>query len=850
MLKKFLAAATAIVLGLGIVTLVAAPAQAHTPKVTATFQCETPTTGTITWTVGNDDQFGPSEVTGVSGSAASHLQPATLMGHQFTASAPGDTATYTQAVSGPGKQDLTVELTWGPNQVYSHTGSITPDFSKCNTVDPAGPRPTDAICTGPGTVGQGMVTFDAFDKVTYQWSTDSGVHKTYHTVTTNPTWFNVGTVYIKVLSVKPPYQLKSDINSYKWTVPINGPNPSTCTTAVTPQQPQPNQPVCTAAGTVSEGSFVVPTTTGVDYFVKIDNGNYPNTPAAPGSTVTVPQGHTYTLQARAQQFYTLTDHDQGTSSRKTFATVTINTQVASKCIVPVQPSFTDSHCTTPGQSSQASYTVTAVNGVIYKVNGGVVSGTVNVTSFPTTVLVTAFPDTVNGYSFVGGVASIDLTPAHQFTSPGDCVLPTDPSVTITPSLCYGGTTPGSRDATYTIGNSDKVTYVVTINGRVSSNNTNGTYVVSKTAHIVIDATPKTGYKFTDGVKAHWDERLQSPGLCLVVTTAGTDFAQLVCDTEDYTVGTVANFTIDPSSPVGTVKYSYIITNGFQVVDSNGNATAGTYDLQPGDRVIITAVPKAGYYFSGNSPLLKVWSYESSDASSCFGIAQPVKPDVTPQTCTVNDHNLGVYTPGTIIIPTTTGVKYFIDGTQSGAGTYPAANGPHTITAMAQANYVLDKSYPKDGYVVTILAAKACGQLPDHPIVAPLVASSNTTCDTVGSFTLSNTLDDVDPSFSDAVLWTVDGSSVAEGTYQVAGNRTVHVHAAPNAPDFGFADAEQTDWTLTFSAPAACADLKTLALTGTSSPAGWIGLGSLLLISGLALLTVYTVRRRSEQAEQE
>ncbi len=45
-------------------------------------------------------------------------------------------------------------------------------------------------------------------------------------------------------------------------------------------------------------------------------------------------------------------------------------------------------------------------------------------------------------------------------------------------------------------------------------------------------------------------------------------------------------------------------------------------------------------------------------------------------------------------------------------------------------------------------------------------------------------------------------------------------------------------------------LKTLALTGTPSPAPWIGLGSLLLMSGLAMVVMRNLRRRTGKAEQE
>ena len=92
---------------------------------------------------------------------------------------------------------------------------------------------------------------------------------------------------------------------------------------------------------------------------------------------------------------------------------------------------------------------------------------------------------------------------------------------------------------------------------------------------------------------------------------------------------------------------------------------------------------------------------------------------------------------------------------------------------------------------------------------------------------------------------MNGSPVSAGTYKVAGAATVQIRAVPNSPDYGFAGTVQDqvkDWTLTFSAPADC-DLKTLALTGTTLPIGWIGGGVLLLVAGLSLMVVQLLRRR-------
>ncbi|HEU0206236.1 MAG TPA: hypothetical protein VFQ74_06055 [Pseudolysinimonas sp.] len=216
---------------------------------------------------------------------------------------------------------------------------------------------------------------------------------------------------------------------------------------------------------------------------------------------------------------------------------------------------------------------------------------------------------------------------------------------------------------------------------------------------------------------------------------------------------------------------------------------------------------------------------------------PVDPTVVDQTCVVDDGGAGSYVSGYIDLPATVGVNYFIDG--SPAGTHnELAPGVYHVTATASPNYTLT-GYPDGGWSETIKTALACGDLVDHPIVIPIVTFTQLTCTADGSYTLSNDLGD-----PDAVLWTVDGSSVGQGTVQVTGARTVTVHAEPNGPDFGFADKQQRDWSFTFAAPGTC-DLKTLALTG-SDPSGPFVLAGFLILFGLTVVRRSALRRRTAQ----
>jgi hypothetical protein len=199
------------------------------------------------------------------------------------------------------------------------------------------------------------------------------------------------------------------------------------------------------------------------------------------------------------------------------------------------------------------------------------------------------------------------------------------------------------------------------------------------------------------------------------------------------------------------------------------------------------------------------------------------------------------TPAFITIPATTGVQYSINGVVHAAGDVILAAGTYQVTAAALTGYQLAADYPVGGWTEVLASAEPCGDLPTHPLVDPSASQVQLQCFAGGSYTLGNDLND--PA---AIIWTVNGSTVAQGTYKVAAAGTVTVHAEANGPTYGLEQGATQDWTFTFTAPANC-DLKTLALTG-STPIGWIVLGYLLLISGLVLVAIRHLRRRSTTQE--
>jgi uncharacterized repeat protein (TIGR01451 family) len=166
-------------------------------------------------------------------------------------------------------------------------------------------------------------------------------------------------------------------------------NGCTAPTSVTPLAPTVVQSTC-VNGVGSVPTYTIRPVTGVVYSV---NGT-PVTGthnAAPGSTVTVtvaPLSSAYVLSSTAPFVLTFT---------------TPNCSVA---VTPVAPSVSQSVCTN-GAPSTPSYTLNGPTGVIYSVNGNVVSGTVSAVA-GSTVTVTA--TAAAGYALApGSVTSFPLT---------------------------------------------------------------------------------------------------------------------------------------------------------------------------------------------------------------------------------------------------------------------------------------------------------------------------------------------------------------------------------------------------------------------------------------------------------
>jgi hypothetical protein len=605
-----------------------------------------------------------------------------------------------------------------------------------------------------------------------------------------------------------------------------------CTESVTAAAASKSDPVCQSAGVYGGGGYTIPTEqTGVQYQVENSSAQWVDTaagtyPAAPGAVIhirAVPSSSAYTLSGTTTWDFTLTNPD------------------ASHCVVPVAPHASPAACVSggPGQSTTASYTIVPTTGVVYKLNDGtVVTGTVTVTSFPATIVINATP--VGSYVFP---ANATRSWTFTFASAGECLVTVTPAaVTPQQSVCEG---PGSSSTNgYTVTQTGGVVYQVKSGDSWVTITAYGFTDLGKGASTVqIRAVADTGYALS-GTQS-WSFTFTSAGTCLQQTTVpDPTFVNTQCDASHPGQSTLGSYEVLTGDHV---TFQVVVNGAAPVAISKGTV----YSANPGDVVTILVTPDTGYTIF---PVLDSTKFTFNYATPglCLVNTVPVTPKATSQTCLTSDGQLpdpgqpAILTDAYLTIPSTVGIAYYINGSRVAASTNQQPQdiveqpGIYRVTALALTGYALDPSYPTDGWSFTLTSAEPCGQLITHPLVSPAATQVQLGCFAGGSYTLSNDLSD--PA---AILWTVNGSAVSQGTYKVTTASTVKVHAEANGPSYGLESGAQQDWTFVFQQPTSC-DLTTLALTG-SSPTGWIALGYLMLVSGLGLIAVRFVRRRGEQA---
>jgi hypothetical protein len=178
-----------------------------------------------------------------------------------------------------------------------------------------------------------------------------------------------------------------------------------------------------ASCTVSTGSYTIPVSTGVDYFVAIGGGA---ATAAAAGTVTEPVGTVIVVTAKAKAGVTLT----GTTSW------THTIAGAGTCVVtvtPVAPTITQGVCT-GGAESAASITIPATTGVVYMQGATTLAAGSHAVAFgsSTTITASAAPGFALAASATTSWTLMADAAATCVTTSGGGSTPTPPPATGTP----------------------------------------------------------------------------------------------------------------------------------------------------------------------------------------------------------------------------------------------------------------------------------------------------------------------------------------------------------------------------------------------------------------------------------
>jgi hypothetical protein len=598
------------------------------------------------------------------------------------------------------------------------------------------------------------------------------------------------------------------------------------------------QPKCDTVhpGSTTDGSYTITAGRHVSYTASVNGAAA--TAVSAGVAIPVAVGGsavTVVINPKADSGYTLTGY---VASQWTlyFAPVTIDCRQAA---TPPTVTPTPAICAQPGVPGTGTVSITGVDKsviVSYSTDGK--NGTYTTITADKVVTVPAQTTVwVEVAAQPGYIYATTLT-SYNVGGPvgADCVSPQKPAVN--QAVCNEDE-PGTVPEAY---------YVIpTVAGVVYKDATDKVLAAGKhdvtvnTTDVIVKvfASSTTGYAFPGSPNpTEYDlvfSHLSSAGCVLAADIGVPTFTEAVCNADHPgTLSHGASYTL----PVATgVIYDVKVNNG----ELQQDVTPGNYPVNQGDTVLVTERADTGFTLSGDYPVNGYTKTFSTTAGDCTVPVTPVA-SATDETCTQDSDGFAVFTDGSIKVTVMAHVTYAIDGTPvdtTGAKvgdvvSTTVKHGSHTVSVMTDTGYTVT-GWPK---VLTVQEAKACGQLPDHALVIPTFDPKQAGCFTSASFTLGelngNTKD---------VIWTVNGSTVNAGTYPAKVGATYTAVAAAAKGNGIDPSVTTTTFTFTPTASSSPCDLKTLALTGTGNPTGWIGLGYLLLVIGLALAAVPLIRRR-------
>ena len=358
----------------------------------------------------------------------------------------------------------------------------------------------------------------------------------------------------------------STSKTFEVTVAAQLPSES-CRTPVSPVAPAVIQPSCDGTHSVP-GSFVAPAST--------DEVRYTVSGDVVTATILEPDTH---------EWGALSGYRKQSDSVATYAVTYQATAPCPQAATPVEPAITQAGCTGPGTFSHAVLHIPSTTGVVYRIDGDVVTGDVPATA-GTLVSVTATP--AEGFLFEG-----DQQVTYQFTpTTPDCLVDVAAvAPTFGESACDGNHPAPS--SSYTIPATAHVRY--SVDGTAAAA---GTYPIAIGSTLTVTAAADDGFV------------LRGPATFTHTFTAATCSARArvspVLFTEDACVGegaAGASFTV-PAVP-GVVYES-----------AGAVLTAGVHEAVDGSTIVIEARAQAGYVIAGQTRFSHTFTW----SPSCSGVS--------------------------------------------------------------------------------------------------------------------------------------------------------------------------------------------------------------------------------------
>ena len=426
--------------------------------------------------------------------------------------------------------------------------------------------------------------------------------------------------------------------------------------------------VCTGPNQYSDPSYTLKPVTGVTYTVD-GNVKAPGTyPATNGSTVNI-------VATVSDSKYELV----GTTSWS--FTFTAPADTCTVTVEPVAPEFKQQVCTGPGDHSLATYTITAVTGVLYyvKIDGGaeqpIAAGTHNIPEGVGTVEVIAKGDAANYYVIAGGTK---IYPVFTVNPAGQCLvelipLTPDPTQATCDVVNHPGVVPSS---TYTLYYVQHVVYLVStdnVNFTPVTINGNTTYAVSPGTHIYVKAEADDPTKYQT-VAFAWDHLFTDPGDCKPeVTPVAPDVSHQFCDDSD------------PANPI-LVDGAIILTaapNITYYIDGN-LAVTGTNPVAPGPHTVTATFDTTKYKLApGAQSTFPV----TINPGECL----PTEPLVTPAAAS---SQIGCFSNGSYTLSNDLNDPAAVIWTVNGT---PVAPGKYTVSNTASLIIHAEPNAPQYGF---------------------------------------------------------------------------------------------------------------------------------------------------------